>query len=224
MPASPPEALGPGLGLGLRTLKKRKTFMAIVDAAFDLFSEDGFEATTVAQIAARAEVSTATFFRYFATKDEVIFSSHDREMPALRRSIVERPTPEDDLVAIRRAIVQEWAPLLDPERVARQHRVMTSSPRLRGLSLHLGIKWQGVIADALATRRGTEFPDRRALLAAAIAMVIFGNAVDSWVQADCGGDLAAEIDYSFELMSGLRKVQSRDPDQETRVLKVRSSM
>jgi AcrR family transcriptional regulator len=191
-------------GPGLRILKKQRTFVAIVDAAFELFSEQGFDATTVEQVAARAEVSNATFFRYFATKDDVVFSSHDNDLPALRQAILQRPRREDDLVALRRAIVRDWVPVLDPHRVARQHVVITSSPRLRGLSLHLGFKWQGVIADALSTRRGSEIPDRRAVLAAGLAMVAFGNAVDSWVREDFRDDLAAQVDYSFQLMADLK--------------------
>jgi AcrR family transcriptional regulator len=93
----------PAPGPGLRLLRKRKTFLSIQDAALELFAERGFEATTVDQIAARAEVSTATFFRYFSAKDEVLLSGFDDPLSALQQAIVERPDREEDLVA-------DWLP------------------------------------------------------------------------------------------------------------------
>ena len=200
--SSPTSAEVPALGPGLRLLKKRRTFLSILDAALDLFAEQGFEATTVDQIAARAEVSTATFFRYFSAKDEVLFSGFDDQLSALKQAIVERPNREEDFVAVRRAVVQQWVPMLDHDRVALRHRVTTSSPRLRDSSLHLGIKWQRVISDGLATRRGLDNPDRKARLVAAVAMAVFGNAVDSWVTDGRPGELAAAVDDSFALLFG----------------------
>ena len=58
---------------GLRELKRRRTRRALIDAAMRLFGEKGYEQTTVAEIAAAAEVSTKTFFNYFTSKDEVLF-------------------------------------------------------------------------------------------------------------------------------------------------------
>jgi hypothetical protein len=92
--------------------------------------------------------------------------------------------------------------MLDHDRVALRHQVTTSSPRLRDSSLHLGIKWQRVISDGLATRRGLDNPDRKARLVAAVAMAVFGNAVDSWVTDGRPGELAAAVDDSFTLLFG----------------------
>ena len=96
--------LEPADGNGLRSRKKARTRVAIEDAALELFEERGYEATTVEEIAARAEVSTTTFFRYFPTKAEVLLSDHGEQLPALHRAIVERPSAESDLVAVQRAV------------------------------------------------------------------------------------------------------------------------
>src|SRR5262245_53320757 len=86
----PSDAREPGPGEGLRSRKKARTRLAIEDAALELFDEQGYDATTVDEIAARADVSTTTFFRYFPTKAEVLLSDHGEQLPALHRAIVER--------------------------------------------------------------------------------------------------------------------------------------
>ena len=116
--------------------------MAIRDAALELFAEHGYEATTVDQIADRAEVSKATFFRYFASKGEVIFTSEGYRLEPLGDAITGRPAAENDLVAAARAIRDEWVPTLDPRRIERQTRAAATSPLLRGLSFDLALQWQ----------------------------------------------------------------------------------
>jgi AcrR family transcriptional regulator len=184
---------------GLRSRKKGKTRLAIENAALDLFAEHGFEDTTVDDIAERAEVSKATFFRYFNTKADVIFSVETYQLDALYSAIVKRPTQEDDLTAIHHAVLEEWVPRLNPDRVARQGRAASSSPVLRGLSLDLGIKWQTIIASAVARRRRLEVTNQRCWLLASMSLAIFSNATNNWLFEGCPGDLATAIDHAFRL-------------------------
>lgn len=76
--------------VGLRERKKEQTRLALIRAAARLFEEKGYEATTVAEIAAGAGVSTKTLFNYFAGKEELVFSNSRRRGEEVVRRIVER--------------------------------------------------------------------------------------------------------------------------------------
>lgn len=85
---------------GLRERRRIATRRALTDAAFALFSEQGYEATTVDQIADAAEVSRASFFRYFAAKDDVLGSDDDERREAFIATFRSRGE-QDPLDALR---------------------------------------------------------------------------------------------------------------------------
>jgi AcrR family transcriptional regulator len=186
--------------IGLRERKKVRTRLAIEDAALELFEEQGYETTTVEEIAARADVSTTTFFRYFPSKGEVLLSDHGQELPALRQAIVDRPDRESDLVATWRAIQETWVSAVDPARTARKARIIATSASLSGVSFLRGHQWLAVIADALADRNDLPADAERAELAARIALEAMGCGVDRWMAAGCRGELSDAIDRSFGLI------------------------
>lgn len=193
--------VGESDGQGLRARKKAKTRLAIEDAALALFDEQGYEATTVEEIAAFAEVSTTTFFRYFPTKAEVVLSDHGQQLPALHQAILERPLAESDLIAVRRAVQQEWVAAIDATRTARKAQTVATSPMLQGLSYERGVRWFAVITDALARRRRLEPSDERSSLSARVTLGVLASAVEGWIAGGCRGDLAAAVDRSFNLMT-----------------------
>jgi AcrR family transcriptional regulator len=185
---------------GLRERKKVKTRVTIEDAALSLFEEQGYEATTVEEIAAAAEVSTTTFFRYFPTKADVLLSEHGQQLPALHRSILSRPSDESDLVAVWRAVTDEWLSAVDAGRTARKARIVETSDVLTGVSFHRGHQWLAVVADALAHRHGRNSADSRASLAARVALDALGEAVEGWIADGCSERLGVAIDRTFQLM------------------------
>lgn len=191
-----------GVSEGLRTRKKRRTWRAIQDAALELVDAQGYEATTVDEIAARAEVSVTTFFRYFASKDEVIFPGRHDRLPVLRRVLREQPATRD-LDAVRHALQDALRAVDDPARVARQVRIVGTSPVLRGRAAEAMQEWQAAVSDALAERRGLPAPDRACHLTAAVAMTAFGRAISSWAAEGGDDDLPARIDETFDLLTEL---------------------
>jgi len=185
---------------GLRERKKVRTRSAIESAALDLFEAQGYDATTVEQIAAEAEVATATFFRYFPSKAEVLVDNNNEQIPAMTQAILDRPRDENDLVAIRHAIVDKWVAAVDPQLTARKARIVSSSDLLSGLSYHRGQQWLVSFVEALAQRRGVEPDDARCILIARFALAALASAVEGWIARDCAGDLAAEVESSFDLV------------------------
>jgi len=185
---------------GLRERKKVRTLRAIEDVALSLFEERGFEATTVDEIAAWAEVSTTTFFRYFPTKAEIRVGDHGQQLPALRQAIIDRPPSENDLVAIRHAVQTQWVAAVDSERTARKARIVAGSDLLTGLSYHRGERWLAVFVEALAQRNGLDPEDERCSLAARVGLGALASATEGWIAGGCEGDLGQRVDVSFDRM------------------------
>src|SRR5215475_7518958 len=77
--------------LGLRERKKRRTRLAILDSAIQLFWQQGYEATTITQIAETVDIAPSTVFKYFPTKVEMVFSMLDAIIDSARVALLERP-------------------------------------------------------------------------------------------------------------------------------------
>jgi AcrR family transcriptional regulator len=87
---------------GHRERKKQRTREQIVESAFALFRERGFQATTVADIAAAADIAPRTFFAYFPSKEAVVFYDFDGLFASLKETIEGRPEDETAIDALRR--------------------------------------------------------------------------------------------------------------------------
>src|SRR3954466_4638603 len=98
---------------GLRERKKARTRAAIQQHALRLFLEQGYAETTVEQIAAAAEVSQSTFFRYFATKEETVL--YDQFDPVMAESFLNQPADMTPLDAVRAAMTDVFARLPQEE-------------------------------------------------------------------------------------------------------------
>ena len=110
-------ALGERTQLGLRERKKAKTRAAIQRHALRLFREQGYEATTVSQIAEAAEISPSTFFRYFPSKEDVVL--YDDLDPLMFAAFEAQPSELSPIEAMRRAIREVYV-TLSPETLQEQ--------------------------------------------------------------------------------------------------------
>ncbi|MEV4475014.1 TetR/AcrR family transcriptional regulator [Nonomuraea salmonea] len=162
--------------VGLRERKKEKTRLAILDAALDLFLEQGYESTTVEQIAGAVEISPRTFFRYFTSKDHLVLWFHDHGEEIMLDALTERPHDEPPFASLMwglRALLadlDESTPE-DAERFLKLRRLFESHPHLVGLSAARGAETERRLAEKVAARRGTDpDEDQLAHLIVAFAM------------------------------------------------------
>jgi AcrR family transcriptional regulator len=136
---------------GLRERKKQATRIAIRDAAMGLFAERGFNGTTMDQIAEAADVSRATVFTYFATKEDIVQGDATSAIDALAAALRENGT--DGTIATVRAWLGQLAGWIEPELVL-QLRLAREVPVVGARRLQLHGDIERVIAEALAAELG----------------------------------------------------------------------
>src|ERR1700678_1627972 len=123
--------------------------------ALRLFTDQGFESTTIEQIAAEAGVSKRTFFRYFSSKAGVLWSEFDSEVDTIRAALAEVPTTVPMMDAIRRAVVtaNHYGPQDVPELRVRMNLIATVPALQSSAAVHYAA-WEEAISDFAATRLG----------------------------------------------------------------------
>lgn len=186
----------------LRTRKKLRTRIALATAALELFERHGFDATTADEIAAAADVSRRTFFRYFETKEDVFLVDPARKLQIIEDELSRRAAEETTLAAIRRvlrAIARDYA---DDERFVRlQARVGLREPKLVAHGYVYQVRWEDALARAVATDLGVdERTDVRPRVTAHVTVGAARTAVASWLASDRGTDAVAVMDATFDLV------------------------
>ncbi|SFG46909.1 transcriptional regulator, TetR family [Novosphingobium sp. CF614] len=184
----------------MRSRKKARTRIAIQDAALDLFAQQGYEATSVDQIAQRADVSPSTFFRYFGTKADIILNDQDSQLSQLCAAVRGQPSEIRDLEAVRLALQAAWVPNVDPVRTIRTGRAVGQSPFLCGVAYNIGRRWMDAVADALFERRGDPEAREECLLIARTALGVFGGATEQWAFSEAKEDFNTLVDQGFEML------------------------
>ncbi len=139
---------------GLRERKKLATRTALRDSAMRLFAEQGFAKTTIDQIAEAADVSRATVFSYFPTKEEIVFGDAGAAMDALAAQLAERPAGVT-IIDVVRGWLDQLAGWFEPELVLQQ-RLAREVPDIGARRLQLFGRAEGIIADALTEEFGRE--------------------------------------------------------------------
>jgi AcrR family transcriptional regulator len=158
--------------LGLRERKKQRTRATLLDAAVELCDRQGFERTTVDQIAAIAEVSPRTFSRYFATKDAIAFALIDDAIDLAALELARQPRELNHFEALRRSYISMYsatktAPVgaLSEDRMMCIVRIIMTSPSLKQAALEYR---PHAVNVELAKRMGVELGDRRLRLISAM--------------------------------------------------------
>jgi AcrR family transcriptional regulator len=190
--------------VGLRERKKLRTRAQLTDAALRLFTERGFDETTIEAIVGEVEVSPRTFFRYFDSKEDVVIGFFDDMGLELRAMLAARPEEEPPFTAARNALgslIELYT--ADVERVLAAKRLAQDTPAIRARLLDKHARWENGMTEELAGRLGVD-PDRdpRPRLIAAVALAAFSTAITRWVASGGRENLPVLVDQSLEAVAG----------------------
>jgi len=170
--------------------------------ALELFAANGFERTTLDDIAAAVGIGRRSLFRYFPSKNDMVWGEFELVMDRLRRELEATPERLPLIEAIGRAVVASNS---YPDEALPELRIrmtlITTVPALQAHSLLRYAAWRGVIADYVALRLG-QAPDD--LVPETIAQVALGTAMAAFVRwaSHPEDDLERNLEHGFELLAG----------------------
>lgn len=189
--------------LGLRERRKQRVEAELERIALERFAARGFDAVTVDELAAAADVSRRTFFRYFPSKEDLLFSRRRAQTERLSALLAAEPRGGFDVV--RRALLElarehERA----RERIVIEHAIVAASPHLTARDLEWDRRAQEAIAEALSrSSAGGAEGRRRARLCAGALVGVVRVVIEDWLAAGARGDLEKQGALALELVAPL---------------------
>jgi len=198
--------------LGRRERKKKQTREALESTAWRLFQRKGYDATTIEDITDAVDVSTRTFFRYFDSKEAVLFGDWRSNLERISDLIAGRPPEEPPLQALYES-ARQFVEVLKPSepRLLMRNQLANNSRKIGDYERNvINPEFERVVCEALARRLGVDpDSDPRPYMAAAVAVAAYNAARKKWVAS--GGELSMSqllsqafefIDYRSEFMAG----------------------
>jgi mycofactocin system transcriptional regulator len=185
------------------------TVAAIEKAALEVIAVQGFDATTVEDIAAAAGISRRTFFRYFASKNDIPFGDYSALLEGLKAWLAAEPTDRPILEVIADAVMRFNRVHSDGEIAHRERmRLIMHTPSLRANAALRQDEWVDVLARYAAQRLGTESGALDARLVAHLALGASNAAYEQWL-ADDRADLVDLVQRAFASIGDLAAAERR---------------
>ncbi|MGH3243918.1 MAG: TetR family transcriptional regulator [Spirillospora sp.] len=188
--------------LPLRERKKLKTRRTIQEHALRLFTEQGYDETTVEQIAAAAEISPSTFFRYFPTKEDVVVTD---EYDPIMAEVFRVQPPELSPIDALRAMVREVVPVMQAEDlrvIETRLRLTASVPALRARTFEaMREGTHAVLSEMLADRTGRRRDDPEIQAFNWAVLGVMQAALYQWMDGPKDQDMAVLMDRNLEFLS-----------------------
>lgn len=183
-------------GPGPRPSKRERTLAALIEAGLDLFERQGYEATTVAQIAHAAGVTEMTFFRYFAAKEHLLLD--DPYDPVLIAAIGAQPHSDPPFLRAARGIRAAWRALPEPETpiIRRRVRIAAHTSSLRGAMWRSTGNTEQAIVEQLVTDGAT--PEVARVAAASVLAALVAG-LFSWAEHETQ-TLAEAIERALDVI------------------------
>jgi AcrR family transcriptional regulator len=178
----------------------------IAEIALELISENGFENTTADEIAAQAGISRSTFFRYFATKEDVVLSQLEDNGQELAAAVRARPSTEPAWEALRQGFLdvshRNGRDSGHLERRIKMARVQSQTRSVLAAGVALRLSWRSLLAPEIARRLAVNVhTDPRPMALAAAAIGCLESAVDTWVKSNGTGSLADVLDTAMSALT-----------------------
>jgi AcrR family transcriptional regulator len=194
----------PARTIGLRERKKQKTRESIQRTALRLFEKQGYEQTTIEQIAAAVEISPSTFFNYFPTKEDVVI--YDAYDPIAIRMFLERPKDEPLNVGVRQ-VLEGLAAVFerDEHLILARGRLFMEVPELRARLWDEAERTQVMIAQLLAERTGRRPDDFELRVTARVVTGAMLEASLEWMRTNGRHGLVELLNRALDVLeSGAR--------------------
>lgn len=187
-----------------RAVAAARSREALIDAALELFADDGFDATSTEAITARAGVSPRTFFRYFPTKESIVFHRDYGFMRSFAAVFLDQPASMTDYEALRATFVGQAAGFgALRARIETYRAAVDSSAVLVGREQEHLHDHATTVAEAVARRRGLTEPDAACRLFGDVALVLYQRALRGWLDGPPARELADLVDAEFARLPGL---------------------
>ena len=186
----------------LRARKKIRTREALIETATRLFIEKGFDGTTVDEIAEAAEVSRSTFFRYFTTKEAVVFPNQRGRIDRLHSLLVQYKRERPPFEAVRLASTEMAKEFIRARaELITQYEIIQASPYLVVRQLEWDVEWETAIADALVPGGdASTYAVREARVLAGAVFGVIRVVLREWYATGCKGDLVAIGDRALSIL------------------------
>jgi AcrR family transcriptional regulator len=191
--------------MGLRELKAARTRKHIIDVAYEMFLADGYDQTTMEQIAERAEVGSSTLYRYFPSKDLLILDqlTHVLDMAGALQA---RPLDEPLEISLGIAIRDSLESVEDNERFAAIRRIIDVSPVPRARLWDIVVQARSDFELALAERMGRPADDLVVLMSAGMTFQVWEIAGEKWWSADGGASRPEILDGILTALPDLKLI------------------
>jgi AcrR family transcriptional regulator len=181
---------------GLRERKRRDTFQRIAQAGLQLFISQGYEVTTLDEIAAAAGISRRSFFHYFKSKDEILLAWQSGLAESLRTFILEAAGDQSPLNALCSALLKLAEPY-DTDTTIVIARLLRSSEQLRAANQAKFLRMEQAAFEALCDRWPQRTRREGLRMVAMIGLGAFRIAIDEWTDAGGKQPFTRRIEKAF---------------------------
>lgn len=187
--------------LGLRERHKQTTRRALVEVALELFDERGYAGVTVEDICARVDVSSRTFFRYFAAKEQVLAAPITELLELVQALVAAEPRQGAAWPVLRRAFATAMEHV-EQRRVdfLRVSRVVRRTPEALAASARAFMEWELAVRGEVARRVPPGGAVLRPAALLGVAVVAMRTALDHWTDGECREPLAELVREALDLV------------------------